>query len=150
MPIWLGLSVTTFVLWGTWGFFAKVASDSIDSRSAAILQGLGAFAVTIVLLASQRFRVDLHLGGSTAAVLGGLALMAGIITFSAALGNGGRASIVVPLSMHMRRATVTETGMGRTGSLGLDRCWSSSKARSAALSWGPRARSGDETYDYAE
>ena len=98
MPIWLGLSIVTFALWGLWGFFAKIASDSLDARSAAILQGLGGFAVTLVVLASQRFQVSTHFGGTTAALVAGVAFMIGIFTFSAALGGGGRASIVVPMS----------------------------------------------------
>lgn len=98
MQAWLVLSVVTFVLWGLWGFFAKIASDSIDARSAAIMQGLGGFAVTLALLATMRFRPEFHVGGSTAAVLAGLAFMVGIVTFTAALASGGRASIVVPLS----------------------------------------------------
>ena len=98
MQAWLVLSVVTFVLWGLWGFLAKVASESIDARSAAVMQGLGAFAVTVALLASMRLRLEFHAGGTTAAVLGGMALMVGIVTFTAALAAGGRASVVVPLS----------------------------------------------------
>ena len=98
MQAWLVLSVVTVALWGLWGFFAKIASDSIDARSAAVMQGLGGFAVTLVLLAAMRFRPELHVGGSTAAVLAGVAFMVGIVTFTAALASGGRASIVVPLS----------------------------------------------------
>ena len=97
MPLWLVLSIITFMLWGLWGFFAKVASDAIDAKSAAILQGLAGFAVTLAMLGSQRFRVETQLGGSTAALLAGAAFMVGIVTFSAALSTG-RATIVVPLS----------------------------------------------------
>jgi transporter family protein len=97
MPLWLVLSIVTFALWGFWGFFAKIASDSIDARSAAILQGLGAFVVTLGILATQRFRIETHLGGTSAALIAGAVFMVGIVTFTTAL-SGGRASIVVPLS----------------------------------------------------
>ena len=98
MPAWLVLSITTFVLWGLWGFFAKIASESIDAKSAAVMQGLGAIVVTIGLLASMRFRLETHITGTTAALAAGLVFMIGIITFTAALGGGGKASIVVPIT----------------------------------------------------
>jgi len=93
MPLWLTLSIVTFVLWGFWGFFAKIASDSIDAKSAAILQGLAGFAITVGLLASQRLRIEADLSGNTAALLAGVAFMVGIITFTAAL-TTGRDSVV--------------------------------------------------------
>lgn len=97
MPLWFTLSIVTFVLWGLWGFFAKIASDSIDAKSAAILQGLAGFTITVSLLASQRFRIEAHLSGNTAAFLAGVAFMVGIVTFTAAL-TTCRASVVVPIS----------------------------------------------------
>jgi bacterial/archaeal transporter family protein len=124
MQFWAVLSVGAFVMWGLWGFFAKIAGDHIDAKSAAVMQGLGGVAVTFVLLASQRFRPELHLGGVSAGIMGGVALWLGIIAFSAALANGGRASVVVPmtalypivtiaLSVVVLRETVSPTqGMG--------------------------------------
>jgi transporter family protein len=98
MPAWLVLSICTFVLWGLWGFFAKIASDTIDAKSAAVMQAVGALVVTLGLAASMRFKLEWHAGGTTAALFAGFALMIGIIAFTAALANGGKASIVVPIT----------------------------------------------------
>jgi transporter family protein len=98
MPAWLVLSISTFVLWGLWGFFAKIASDTIDAKSAAVMQAVGALVITLVLAATMRFKLEWHASGTTAALFAGFAMMIGIIAFTAALGNGGKASIVVPIT----------------------------------------------------
>jgi transporter family protein len=98
MPAWLILSVATFVLWGLWGFLAKIASENIDAKSAAVMQAVGASVVTLGLAASMRFEFEWHASGTAAALFAGVALMIGIIAFSGALGSGGKASIVVPLT----------------------------------------------------
>jgi transporter family protein len=98
MPAWLVLSIATFVLWGLWGFFAKIASDTIDAKSAAVMQAVGALVITLGLAASMRFKLEWHASGTTAALFAGFALMIGIIAFTGALGNGGKASIVVPIT----------------------------------------------------
>ncbi len=98
MPAWLVLSISTFVLWGLWGFFAKIASDTIDAKSAAVMQAVGALVITLGLAASMRFKLEWHASGTTAALFAGFALMIGIIAFTGALANGGKASIVVPIT----------------------------------------------------
>jgi transporter family protein len=98
MPAWLVLSISTLVLWGLWGFFAKIASDAIDARSAAVMQAVGVLIITLGLAVTMRFKLQWHASGTTAALFAGCALMIGIIAFTAALGNGGKASIVVPIT----------------------------------------------------
>jgi len=98
MPTWLLLSISTLVLWGLWGFFAKIASDSIDAKSAAVMQAVGLSVIALGLAASMRFKLEWHASGTTAAMLSGVALMIGIITFTTALEVGGKASIVVPIT----------------------------------------------------
>jgi transporter family protein len=98
MPAWLVLSIGTFVLWGLWGVFAKIASDTIDAKSAAVMQAVGALIITLGLAAFMRFKLEWDARGSTAALLAGFALMLGIIAAAAALGSGGKASIVVPIT----------------------------------------------------
>jgi transporter family protein len=98
MPSWLILSISTFVLWGLWGFFAKIASEAIDAKSAAVMQAVGASVVTLGLAASMRFRLEWHATGTTAALFAGFALMIGLIAVTAALAGGGKASIVVPIT----------------------------------------------------
>jgi transporter family protein len=98
MPTWLILSISTLVLWGLWGFFAKIASDGIDAKSAAVMQAVGVLVIALGLAASMRFRLEWHASGTTAAMLSGIALMIGIMTFTGALEYGGKASIVVPIT----------------------------------------------------
>ena len=98
MPAWLVLSIGTFVLWGLWGLFAKIASDTIDAKSAAVMQAVGALIITLGLAASMRFKLGWHASGTTAALFAGFALMLGLIAVSAALAGEGKASIVVPIT----------------------------------------------------
>ena len=98
MQAWVALALGSLLLWGVWGFLAKIASDYLTARSAAAMQGLGVAAGTLVLLAFLRFRPDVHVGGGVAAFLAGAALFLGIITFVWALGSGGKASVVVPMT----------------------------------------------------
>jgi len=98
MSTWFMLTLGALGLWGLWGFFAKLASDNLVAKSAATMQGLGVAAVAVIFLAFIRFKPDWDVGGSPAAFLAGVFLMAGIILFVLALSHGGKASIVVPIT----------------------------------------------------
>ena len=98
MPTWLIFAISTFVLWGLWGLFAKIASDTIDAKSAAVMQAVGALIVALGLAASMRFEIEWHARGTAAALFAGFALMLGLLAFTWALANGGKASIVVPIT----------------------------------------------------
>jgi len=86
MAAWFVLTMGGLGLWGLWGFFAKLGSDNLTPKSAAVMQGMGAAAV------------DWDTGGSTAAFFAGVSLMTGIIAFVFAPSHGGKASIVVPMT----------------------------------------------------
>jgi transporter family protein len=98
MAAWFVLTLGALGLWGLWGFFAKLGSDNLTPKSAAVMQGMGATAVTFIVLAFMRFKPDWDTGGSTAAFFAGVFLMGGIIAFVFALSHGGKASIVVPMT----------------------------------------------------
>ena len=98
MPQWLALALLALTLWGVWGFLAKVASTHLDARTGAALQGLGAAVVTLALLGVLRFRPEVPPGGAVAALAAGAALWLGIVAFTYALGSGGKAAVVVPLT----------------------------------------------------
>ena len=98
MASWLVLTLAAVALWGLWGFLAKVASDYLNPRSAAAIQGIGVVVVTLGILGFMRFKPEFHLGGALAAFLAGAALWIGIIAFVFALSQGGKASIVVPMT----------------------------------------------------
>ena len=40
MASWFVLTLGAVALWGLWGFLAKIASDYLNPRSAAAMQGL--------------------------------------------------------------------------------------------------------------
>jgi len=98
MAAWSVLTPEALGLCGLWGFFAKLGSDNLTPKSAAVVQGMGAAVVAFIVLAFMRFRPDRDTGGSTAALFAGVSLMAGISAFVIALSHGGKASIVVPIT----------------------------------------------------
>ena len=106
MPTWLVLSIATLVLWGLWGFFAKIATDTIDAKSAAIMQVVGMSIIALGLAAFMRFKLEWHASGTTASMCAGFVLMIGIVAFNAALAIGGKASIVVPITALYPIATI--------------------------------------------
>ena len=98
MSSWFVLTIGALSLWGLWGFFAKLASDNLTAKSAAMMQGMGVAAVAIIVLAFMRFRPDWDTGGTPTAFLAGASLMTGIVLFVFALSQGGKASVVVPMT----------------------------------------------------
>jgi transporter family protein len=98
MATWFVLTLGALGLWGIWGFLAKLGSDNLTAKSAATMQGMGVAAVAFAVLGFMRFKPDWDTGGTPAAFLAGVALMAGVIAFVFALSHGGKASIVVPMT----------------------------------------------------
>lgn len=98
MAAWFVLTLGALSLWGVWGFLAKLGSDNLTAKSAATMQGMGVAAVAFAVLAFMRFKPDWDTGGTPSAFFAGVALMAGIIAFVFALSQGGKASIVVPMT----------------------------------------------------
>lgn len=95
------LGVLTIVSWGLWGFFGKLAlSRGLPVASQIITSGLvAALACIILLIVYLRTGGALTLQGSPNlwAILTGLALVAGLVTFYGAL-SVGEATVIVPLT----------------------------------------------------
>ena len=51
MAAWFVLTMGALGLWGLWGFFAKLGSDNLTPKSAAVMQGMGALAAAFIVLA---------------------------------------------------------------------------------------------------
>ena len=50
---WLMLSVIAMIMWGFWGFFAKLAASSLDWKQAYVMVGLvGALVYVVAFLFS--------------------------------------------------------------------------------------------------
>ena len=60
MAAWSVLTPGALGLCGLWGFFAKLGSDNLTPKSAAVMQGMGAAAVAFIVLAFTRYSLNLH------------------------------------------------------------------------------------------
>jgi transporter family protein len=94
---WFYLSLITFILWGLWGFLAKLSSKYIGPQAVYIWGSVGASVVTLISLLFLGFRFEFRQGGVIYALLGGLAGGGGVIFFYYAL-REGKASLVVTMT----------------------------------------------------
>jgi len=98
MQHWVVFSLLALLLWGLWGFFSKLSTWYLDPKSATIMQGIAALAVTLAVIALLGARPQVHPLGLTTAFIAGLALWSGMVAFIYALGSGGKAAVVVPMT----------------------------------------------------
>lgn len=94
---WFYLSLITLVLWGLWGFLAKLSSKYIGSQAVYLWGSVGASVVTLISLLFLGFRFEFQSGGVLFALLGGLTGGGGVIFFYYAL-REGKASLVVTMT----------------------------------------------------
>jgi len=100
MPRWLAFSLLTILLWGTWGVVSKVASEGVDAYSNQALFSFGLLPLIALVWRSPRNAA----GGAGRRSGIGWAFLTGIlggtgnIAFFHALGMGGKASIVSPVT----------------------------------------------------
>ncbi len=95
--MWFYLSLLTLILWGVWGFFAKVSSNYIGPQAVYLWGSAGATAVTLISLAFLGFRFEISIQGIIYGLLAGLTGGGGVIFFYYAL-KYGKASVVVTLT----------------------------------------------------
>ena len=94
---WLVFALIALLLYGLWGFFPKLATDHLDTKSILVFQGLGSFAVSIVVLVMMGFRPGTDVRGVSFSFLAGLLGMLGTVFFIMALGSG-KVSVIVPMT----------------------------------------------------
>jgi transporter family protein len=100
MPRWLLYTLLTMLLWGVWGLVSKPLSSGLSSWQVQCLSTLGILPVLALLGFSRNFRT----GGPnrtrafTLALASGIVGSAGNVACYAALGAGGKASAVMPLT----------------------------------------------------
>lgn len=108
LPRWLVFSLLTILVWGVWGAVSKVSSDAIDADTNQIFFTFGL--VPLILLAWRPSRANPRSEGHRAGVLWafvtGILGGTGNIAFFHALGNGGKASIVGPVTALFPLVTV--------------------------------------------
>lgn len=94
---WFPFALIALVIWGLFGFFPKLATQYIDARSILIFQVLGRLMVTLLVLASIRFRPEVYATGNILAILAGVAGTSGSLFFFYSL-DQGKASVVVTMT----------------------------------------------------
>ena len=107
IPAWLWLSLLTIVFWGSWGLQSKMVVDRISPWMNQVLFPLGLLPLMAGMLFSKRRNEgsDKRKGARYAIVTGVLG-GAGNIAFYLALEQGGKVSIVAPLTCLFPLVTV--------------------------------------------
>jgi transporter family protein len=109
-PAWLWLSILTMALWGAWGIQSKLVLETLTPLANQIVFVVGLVPLVIwCLVAQPRLSATLsreRRPGAVYAFLTGTLGAVGNIAFFVALGKGGPASIVVPLTSLFPLVTV--------------------------------------------
>lgn len=107
-PRWVAFSLLTILVWGVWGAVSKVSSDAIDANTNQVFFTFGL--LPLILLVWRLSRNDAKREGRstgiTWAFITGILGGAGNIAFFHALGIGGKASIVAPVTALFPLTTV--------------------------------------------
>ena len=129
-PAWLGWSLATIVLWGTWGLVSKIASADVDAYVNQLLYtaGLAPLLIFVAWTVRKQSAQEKREGRSTGvfwAFLTGILGGVGNIAFFQALVKGGKASVVAPVTALFPMVTVLlalvflRERLGRTQWIGL-------------------------------
>lgn len=108
LPRWLFFSLLTILVWGVWGMVSKISSDAIDADTNQVFFTFGL--VPLILLAWRPSRTSSESKGRTVGIVWafvtGILGGTGNIAFFRALGSGGKASIVAPVTALFPLVTV--------------------------------------------
>jgi bacterial/archaeal transporter family protein len=97
LPTWLWLSALVLLSWGTLGLFQKLAMNHI-SASAALIWAAAGFMLLQPLLFPGRSVFDYSTKSMGWALLNGVFNGLGFLSLMAAMRQGGKASVVEPLT----------------------------------------------------
>ena len=97
MQSWLTASLISFLVFGLWGFFPKLAVQYIAPRSALFWEVVGATLVGAGILISLHGRPEMQPRGILFALLTGIAGMTGTLFFFIAARHG-KISLVVSIT----------------------------------------------------
>ena len=95
--LWLLLTLAAMLLWGFWGFFSKLATQSLHDVDAAIYQAIGYVLVTGVAIFIVRFQTGGKPVGIFYAVLSGVSAALASFFFFGAI-TRGRSVVVVSMT----------------------------------------------------
>ncbi|MGA1873607.1 MAG: EamA family transporter [Thermoplasmatota archaeon] len=95
---WLIFAVLSLLLYGLWGFFPKLATDSgVEPRSILVYETIGTAAIALIVLAVIGFKPQFTGRGFSFALIAGTAGALGSLFFLLALSKG-KASVVVTMT----------------------------------------------------
>lgn len=94
---WLILSIIALVLWGIWGFFAKLASNYLNWKQVYVIVGFTAFLVYLSFYFWFRPEIKIGQQGFIYALLTGIFGPLGGIAFYSAISQG-KISLILPLT----------------------------------------------------
>lgn len=108
LPRWLLFSLLTILVWGVWGAVSKVSSDAIDADTNQVFYTFGLTPLILLVWRPSRAkpRSEGHGAGLVWAFVTGILGGTGNIAFFHALGSGGKASIVAPVTALFPLVTV--------------------------------------------
>lgn len=107
IPQWFVYALLTIVFWGTWGATSKIVSDNLDAYLSQVLFTVGLCPLMLIILLRARPKSEgARRRGIFYAFLTGVLGGTGNIAFFQALGMGGKASVVVPMTAMSPLVTV--------------------------------------------
>lgn len=88
MRHWLLPTFGAFILWGLWSFIPKITTRFLTPKSAVLFEVLGGMVVAVAVLASMRFKPDVHPLGVVLALTTGFLGFLGALFFLYAASRG--------------------------------------------------------------
>ena len=88
MKQWLLPTFGALVLWGLWSFIPKITTRYISPKSAIVFEVLGGILMAVIVLATLKFKPDIHPKGVLLAMTTGILGFAGALCFLYAASKG--------------------------------------------------------------
>ena len=100
LPSWLLLSFAALFFWGLWGFFPKIATTYIDTKTYLLFSTVGGLIVVFTLFVFTGIDLQYKSIGLIAALLSGFSAAIGSIFFYNALKQGPISTVVVITALY--------------------------------------------------
>jgi transporter family protein len=94
---WIYTAALALLFWGGWGFFQKLATNSMPPKSVYLFTVGGAFITAFVVLVSLGFSVEANTRGIGFALIAGLLGSLGGLSFVHSVSRG-KASVVITMT----------------------------------------------------
>jgi bacterial/archaeal transporter family protein len=94
---WVFTAVLALLFWGGWGFFQKLATNSMPPKLVYLFTVSGAFITAFLVLVSLHFRVEVTQKGMGFALIAGLLGSIGGLCFVHSVSRG-KASVVITMT----------------------------------------------------